>query len=120
MHNVVARIAAALIEALLPEIKNDLNSLRETVDETINQQNEVIRTLNETVARELEEHRSEMATYHSETETKLEDLQTSLQFVIDNPPIEAIGTRVVLLLLPYLNDNEHDKMKSPEVGGHAQ
>ena len=82
-----------MIEVLLPvikEIKNDLNSLTETMDQSINQQYEVIRTLNETVttlAGEAQEHRSEMATYHSETETKLEDLQTSLQFVIDNPPI---------------------------------
>ena len=84
MHNVVSRISAAVIEALLPvikEIKNDLNSLRETVDqlnETINQQDEVIRTLNETVATlagEAQEHRIE-------TETKLDDLQTSLLSVI--------------------------------------
>ena len=67
--------------------------------------------LNETVAtlaEESEEHKNEMATYHTETETKLEDLQTSLQFVIDNQPIEAISTGVLLLLLPYLNDIEHD------------
>ena len=58
--------------------------------------------MNETVAtlaEESEEHKSEMATYHTETETKLDDLQTSLQ---------SVGTRVLLLLLPYLNDIEHD------------
>ena len=58
--------------------------------------------MNETVAtlaEESEEHRSEMATYHTETETKLDDLQTSLQ---------SVDTRVLLLLLPYLNDIEHD------------
>ena len=62
------------------------------LNKTINQQDEVIKALNETVAGELEEHRIE-------TETKLDDLQTSLQ---------SVDTRVLLLLLPYLNDIEHD------------
>ena len=52
------------------------------MDQTINQQDEVIRTLNETVAtlaEESEEHRNEILT---ETETKLDNLQTSLLSVI--------------------------------------
>ena len=92
--SLVARIAAAVYEALHPElqdIRNELNCLKEAVSEL----NETVATL----AEESEEHRSEMATYHTETETKLDDLQTSLQ---------SVDTRVLLLLLPYLNDIEHD------------
>ena len=91
MYLLVARIAAAVYEALRPElqdIRNELNCLKEAVSE-----------LNETVTTLAEESEEQMATYHTETETKLDDLQISLQ---------SVDTRVLLLLLPYLNDIEHD------------
>ena len=58
---IVVRIAAAVIEALLPTLKDmrsDLNSIRDTVDLL----NETIRCVNETVktlAGEFEEHRDD-------------------------------------------------------------
>ena len=74
---VVIRITAGVVEALLPimngikeELKNDLTSLKEKVD----QQYEVIKCLNETVktqAEEFEEHRFETVYKLAEIETEL-------------------------------------------------
>ena len=94
---IVVRIAAAVIEALLPTLKDmrsDLNSIRDTVDLL----NETIRCVNETVktlAGEFEEHKDELA-----------DTQSSIQSIIDNPPTDEISRRVLQLLLPYLNNIE--------------
>ena len=89
------------------ELKNDLTSLKETVD----QQYEVIKCLNETVktqAEEFEEHRFETVSQLAEIETELADTQASIQSIIDNPPTDEISRRVLQLLLPYLNNIEEE------------
>ena len=89
------------------ELKNDLTSLKETVD----QQYEVIKCLNETVktlAGEFEEHRDDTQSQFAEIETELADTQSSIQSIIDNPPTDEISRRVLQLLLPYLNNIEEE------------
>ena len=89
------------------ELKNDLTSLKETV----NQQYEVIKCLNETVktlAGEFEEHRDDTQSQFAVIETELADTQSSIQSIIDNPPTDEISTRVLQLLLPYLNNIEEE------------
>ena len=96
---------SAVIEQLLPilyEMKNDLNSIRDTVDtlnERVSQQDVNIRSLNQTVtvlAGELEEHKNETA--------------DGLQILLHNNPlmVETISKKVLHLLLPYLNMMEDD------------
>ena len=107
---VVIRITAGVVEALLPimngikeELKNDLTSLKETVD----QQYEVIKCLNETVktqAEEFEEHRSETVSQLAEIETELADTQSSIQSIIDNPPTDEISRRVLQLLATAISE----------------
>ena len=83
------------------ELKNDLTSLKETVD----QQYEVIKCLNETVktlAGEFEEHRDDTQSQFAEIETELADTQASI------PPTDEISRRVLQLLLPYLNNIEEE------------
>ena len=99
---IVVRIAAAVIEALLPTLKDmrsDLNSIRDTVDLL----NETIRCVNETVktlAGEFEEHRDYTQSQFAEIETELAETQASIQSIIDNPPTDEISRRVLQLLLP--------------------
>ena len=107
---IVVSIAAAVIEALLPTLKDmrsDLNSIRDTVDLL----NETIRCVNETVktlAGEFEEHRDYTQSQFAEIETELADTQSSIQSIIDNPPTDEISRRVLQLLLPYLNNIEEE------------
>ena len=107
---IVVSIAAAVIEALLPTLKDmrsDLNSIRDTVDLL----NETIRCVNETVktlAGEFEEHRDYTQSQFAEIETELADTQSSIQSIIDNPPTDEISRRVLQLLLPYLNNLEEE------------
>ena len=89
------------------ELKNDLTSLKETVD----QQYEVIKCLNETVktlAGEFEEHRDDTQSQFEEHRDELADTQSSIQSIIDNPPTDEISRRVLQLLLPYLNNIEEE------------
>ena len=107
---IVVSIAAAVIEALLPTLKDmrsDLNSIRDTVDllnETIRYVNETVKTL----AGEFEEHRDYTQPQFAEIETELADTQSSIQSIIDNPPTDEISRRVLQLLLPYLNNIEEE------------
>ena len=99
---------------VLQGIQNDLNCLKEAVDqisEKVSQQDEVIKDLNDTVsilAGDFQDHKNETASHFSEVETKLEDLHITVLSFIDSPPTEAISESVLLKLLPYLNDIEED------------
>ena len=90
----VVRIAAAVYEVLRPilnEIKEDISCI-----------NSDIASLNETVSQlagKLEDHKNE-------TTSELVDLQLSLQSMIDNPPIEAVSSAVLVSLVPYFNAME--------------
>ena len=90
----VVRIAAAVYEVLRPilnEIKEDISCMKSD-----------IASLNETVSQlagQLEDHKNE-------TTSELVDLQLSLQSMIDNPPIEAVSSAVLVSLVPYFNAME--------------
>ena len=90
------RIAAAVYEVLRPilnEIKEDISCIKSD-----------IASLNETVselAGKLEDHKNE-------TKSELVALQLSLQSMIDNPPIEAVSSAVLVSLVPYFNAMESD------------
>ena len=86
----VVRIAAAVYEVLRPilnEIKEDISCMKSD-----------IASLNETV--------SQLADHKNETTSGLVDLQLSLQSMIDNPPIEAVSSAVLVSLVPYFNAME--------------
>ena len=84
------RIAAAVYEVLRPilnEIKEDISCMKSD-----------IASLNETVSQlawKLEDHKNE-------TTSELVDLQS----MIDNPPIEAVSSAVLVSLVPYFNAME--------------
>ena len=83
----VAGIAAAVFETLSPilnELKEDISCVKSE-----------IANLSETVS-----HLAEELEYHkNETASELADLGSSLQFIIDNPPIEAVRSAVLRALL---------------------
>ena len=84
------RIAAAVYEVLRPilnEMKEDISCMKSD-----------IASLNETV--------SQLADHKNETTSELVDLQFSLQSMIDNPPIEAVSSAVLVSLVPYFNAME--------------
>ena len=86
----VVRIAAAVYEVLRPilnEMKEDISCIKSD-----------IASLNETV--------SQLADHKNETTSELVDLQLSLQSMIDNPPIEAVSSAVLVSLVPYFNAME--------------
>ena len=86
----VVRIAAAVYEVLRPilnEIKEDISCIKSDMA-----------SLNETV--------SQLADYKNETTSELFALQLSLQSMIDNPPIEAVSSAVLVSLVPYFNAME--------------
>ena len=82
----VVRIAAAVYE-VLRQIKEDISCMKSD-----------IASLNETV--------SQLADHKNETTYELVDLQLSLQSMIDNPPIEAVSSAVLVSLVPYFNAME--------------
>ena len=90
----VVRIAAAVYEVLRPilnEIKEDISCMKSD-----------IASLNETVSQlagQLEDHKNE-------TTSELVALQLSLQSMIDNPPIGAVSSAVLVSLVPYFNAME--------------
>ena len=90
----VVRIAAAVYEVLRPilnEMKEDISCMKSDMA-----------SLNETVSQlagKLEDHKNE-------TTSELVDLQLSLQSMIDNPPIEAVSSAVLVSLVPYFNAME--------------
>ena len=90
----VVRIAAAVYEVLRPilnEMKEDISCMKSD-----------IASLNETVSQlagQLEDHKNE-------TTSELVALQLSLQSMIDNPPIEAVSSAVLVSLVPYFNAME--------------
>ena len=90
----VVRIAAAVYEVLRPilnEMKEDVSCMKSD-----------IASLNEKVSQlagKLEDHKNE-------TTSELVDLQLSLQSMIDNLPIEAVSSAVLVSLVPYFNAME--------------
>ena len=97
----VVRIAAAVYEVLRPilnEIKEDISCMRSDMA-----------SLNETVsqlAEKLEDHKNETTSELASVNSELVDLQLSLQSMIDNPPIEAVSSAVLVSLVPYFNAME--------------
>ena len=90
----VVRIAAAVYEVLRPIlscIKSDIASLNETVSQ---------------LAGKLEDHKNETTSELASVNSELVDLQLSLQSMIDNPPIEAVSSAVLVSLVPYFNAME--------------
>ena len=87
-------VAAAVYEVLRPilnEIKEDISCMKSDMA-----------SLNETVSQlagKLEDHKNK-------TTSELVDLQLSLQSMIDNPPIEAVSSAVLVSLVPYFNAME--------------
>ena len=113
---IVVRIAAAVIEALLPTLKDmrsDLNSIRDTVDLL----NETIRCVNETVktlAGDLEEHRDDTQSQLAEIKTDLQTSQSSI-----NANLSCVKTDLADLqssvdsvndTLNHINDTNTDQL----------
>ena len=93
----VVRIAAAVYEVLRPilnEIKEDISCIKSD-----------IASLNETVS-QLADHKNETTSELASVNSELVDLQLSLQSMIDNPPIEAVSSAVLVSLVPYFNAME--------------
>ena len=94
----VVRIAAAVYEVLRPilnEIKEDISRMESDMA-----------SLNETVSQlagKLEDHKNEPMSELASVNSELVDLQLSLQSMIDNPPIEAVSSAVLVSLVPYFN-----------------
>ena len=94
----VVRIAAAVYEVLRPilnEIKEDIKSDIASLNETVSQ-----------LAGKLEDHKNETMSELASVNSELVDLQLSLQSMIDNPPIEAVSSAVLVSLVPYFNAME--------------
>ena len=97
----VVRIAAAVYEVLRPilnEIKEDISCMKSD-----------IASLNETIgqlAGKLEDRKNETMSEFASVNSELVDLQLSLQSMIDNPPIEAVSSAVLVSLVPYFNAME--------------
>ena len=95
------RIAAAVYEVLRPilnEIKEDISCIKSDMA-----------SLNETVSQlagKLEDHKNETTYEFASVNSELVDLQLSLQSMIDNPPIEAVSSAVLVSLVPYFNAME--------------
>ena len=88
------RIAAAVYDVLRPilnEIKEDISCIKSD-----------IASLNETVS-QLADHKNETTSELASVNSELVDLQLSLQSMIDNPPIEAVSSAVLVSLVPYFN-----------------
>ena len=137
-YTVVQRISEAVLEALLPvikEMKSDLNHLNElfsnlsdsvsdlngTVEELKSKMCHELAELNETVG----EAKSEM--YHKLVEVKktieegnqnitqkLDGLWHFLQIVITDPSSDVLGKAVLRTLLPYVNNLEETLVESVE------
>ena len=93
----VVRIAAAVYEVLRPilnEMKEDISCIKSD-----------IASLNETVS-QLADHKNETTSELASVNSELVDLQLSLQSMIDNPPIEAVSSAVLMSLVPYFNAME--------------
>ena len=99
----VVRIAAAVYEVLRPilnEIKEDISCIKSDMA-----------SLNETVSQlagKLDDHKNETTSEFASVNSELVDLQLSLQSMIDNPPIEAVTSAVLVSLVPYFNAMESD------------
>ena len=95
------RIAAAVYEVLRPilnEMKEDISCMKSD-----------IASLNETVSQlagKLEDHKNETTSELTSVNSELVDIQLSLQSMIDNPPIEAVSSAVLVSLVPYFNAME--------------
>ena len=92
------RIAAAVYEVLRPilnEMKEDISCIKSD-----------IASLNETVSQlagKLEDHKNETTSEFASVNSELVDLQLSLQSMINNTPIEAVSSAVLVSLVPYFN-----------------
>ena len=97
----VVSIAAAVYEVLRPilnEIKEDISCIKSDMA-----------SLNETVSQlagKLEDRKNETTSEFASVNSELVDLQLSLQSMIDNPPIEAVSSAVLVSLVPYFNAME--------------
>ena len=108
---IVQRISAAVLEGLLPVIKdikadiNNLNELYSNMNETVSNLEKTVSDLNETVVN-LEEA---VVEHKSQTSSELADLRALLQSHIDgHPTTDVVGNTVLLKLLPYLNNMEDE------------
>ena len=92
---------AAVYEVLRPilnEIKEDISCMKSNMA-----------SLNETVSQlagKLEDHKNETTYELASVNSELVDLQLSLKSMIDNPPIEAVSSAVLVSLVPYFNATE--------------
>ena len=99
LHNytIARRISAAVLDVLLPvikEIKDDIN----TLNELYSNMSQVVGDLEECV----EEHKNQ-------TSSELADLRALLQSHIDgHPTTDVVANSVLLRVLPYLNNMEDD------------
>ena len=99
LHNytIARRISAAVLDVLLPvikEIKDDIN----TLNELYSNMSQVVGDLEECV----EEHKNH-------TSSELADLRALLQSHIDgHPTTDVVANSVLLKLLPYLNNMEDE------------
>ena len=69
-------------------MKSDMASLNGTVSQ---------------LAGKLEDHKNKTTSELASVNSELVDLQLSLQSMIDNPPIEAVSSAVLVSLVPYFN-----------------
>ena len=93
----VVRIAAAVYEVLRPilnEMKEDISCIKSDMA-----------SLNETVS-QLADHKNETTSELASVNSELVDLQLSLQSMIDNPPIEAVSSAMLVSLVLYFNAME--------------
>ena len=99
----VERVAVAVYEVLSPafeEIKKDISCLKSEIANL----SETVTFLSEEVA----DIRNKTATERDVVDSAVAHLQSSLQYMIDNPATEALSDAVVVGLLRYMNDMEYD------------
>ena len=94
-------ISRAVLLTLLPY----LNNIEENLSTDLNN---LISDRATTTDESLSSLRRDLEVHTNWTILELADLQTSLQFVIDNPPSGIISRAVLLTLLPYLNNIEEN------------
>ena len=83
-----------VLRPILNEIKEDISCMKSDMA-----------SLNETVS-QLADHKNETTSELASVNSELVDLQLSLQSMIDNPPIEAVSSAVLVSLVPYFNAME--------------
>ena len=98
-------LIGAISRAVLPTLLPYMNNIEENL---LTDLSDLISDRATTTDESLSSLRRDLEVHMNWTILELADLQTSLQFSIDNPPSGIISRAVLLTLLPYLNNIEEN------------